>query len=114
MDEKSRRGEARVLGAGSPEGPGRSSQHALHVINREQVEVQGVLAVESFDDQEIVLETDMGTLSLRGEELHIKQLDLESGRCAVEGLILACMYSAPRQRGPRQPRGRSFLERLLK
>lgn len=114
MDGKNQRSEARVLGAAGPESPGRTSQHALQITNREQVQVQGVLAVESFDDQEIILETDMGQLTLRGEELQIKQLDLESGRFAVEGLISACIYSTPRQRGTRQPRSRSFLERLLK
>lgn len=114
MDEKSLRGEARTLGSAGLDGSGGSVQHTLHIVNREQVAIQGVLAVESFDDQEIVLETEMGTLTLRGEELQIKQLDLESGRFAVEGLIAACLYTTPRQRGGRAPRSRGFLERLLK
>lgn len=114
MEEKNLRGEARILGSSGHEGTGGASQHTLRIVNREQVEVEGVLAVESFDDQEIVLETELGTLTLRGEDLHIKQLDLESGRFAVEGLISACMYSNLRHRGQKAPRGRSILERLLK
>jgi sporulation protein YabP len=112
MDDKSFRGEARTLGTSGPTGD--IGQHSLNIINREQVTIQGVLAVESFDDEEIILETEMGTLTLRGEELHIKQLDLESGRFAVDGMISSCVYSTPRQRGGRSTKSRGFLERLLK
>lgn len=88
-------------------------EHSLTITNREQTVVSGVAAVESFDDQEIILETELGTLTIRGEELHIKQLDLESGRFAVDGTINALTYSARMSRGaPRRNRG--FLERLLK
>lgn len=112
-DDKGFRGEARTLGmAGGPVAG--AGEHSLQIVNREQVTVQGVLAVESFDDEEIILETEMGMLTLRGEELHIKQLDLESGKFAVEGFVNSLVYAAPRQRGGRATKGRSFLERLLK
>lgn len=92
---------------------GSQPEHTLTVTNREQVVISGVAAVDSFDDQEIVLETELGALTIRGEELHIKQLDLESGRFAVDGVINALLYSARVNRnGPRRTRG--FLERLLK
>lgn len=107
MDEKQVRGERSVSGAAPIE-------HSLSITNREQAQVMGVLAVESFDDEEIILETELGTLTLRGEELAIKQLDLESGRFAVEGYILSCVYSAPKARGVRGQKARGFLERLLK
>lgn len=114
VDEKNIRGEARTLGMPVAGGTGGPGQHSLQVLGREQVMVQGVVAVESFDDEEIILETDMGMLTLRGEELQIKQLDLESGRFAVEGFVNACIYSTPRQRGGRPTRSKGFLERLLK
>lgn len=116
MDEKSFRTEARTLGMPGAEATGGSGRHSLQILNREQVTVQGVLAVESFDDEEIIIETDMGTLTLRGEELHIKQLDLETGKFAVDGFVTACIYSTPRpSRGGRSvSRSKGFLERLLK
>lgn len=88
--------------------------HSLTIANRERVQITGVVAVDSFDDEEVNLETEMGLLSIRGEELQIKQLDLEKGQFAVEGFINALQYAVPRQRGGRQPRNRSFLERLLR
>lgn len=113
MDEKGFRSEARTLGINGGDTMG-SGQHSLQILNREHAAVQGVLAVESFDDEEIIMETDMGLLTIRGEDLHIKQLDLESGKFAVEGFITSCAYAAPRNRGGRQVKSRGFLERLLK
>ncbi len=114
VDDRSNRNEARTLGLNEADGSGGAVQHSLQILNREQTTVEGVLAVESFDDEEIIIETEMGTLTLRGEELHIKQLDLESGRFAVEGFIHSCVYTTPRHRGGRSARGRGFLERLLR
>ncbi|MFO7173136.1 MAG: sporulation protein YabP [Bacillota bacterium] len=94
---------------------GGSPDHNLTVVNREQVVVSGVAAVASFDDQEIVLETELGSLTIRGEELNIKQLDLDSGRFAVDGLVNALIYSG--RTGRQASRGRSrggFLDRLLR
>lgn len=114
MEEKGLRSDARTLAMGQADMAGGAVQHSLQIVNREQVMVHGVLAVDSFDDEEIVLETEMGTLTLRGEDLHIKQLDLELGRFAVEGFVSVCTYSTPRQRGARNTKAKGFLERLLR
>jgi sporulation protein YabP len=107
--------DGRIPGTYGLEGrPGGGGMHSVQVLNREQTVVQGVTAVEAFDDQEIILETEMGGLTLRGEDLQIRQLDLESGKFAVDGLITAIMYTESRQRGGRPSKGRGFLERLLK
>jgi sporulation protein YabP len=114
MEEKNFRPEVRPLSSSETPPAVGLAPHSLQIVNREQVRIQGVIAVESFDDQEIIVETDMGTLTLRGEELHIKQLDLESGRFAVDGYISMCTYSTPRQRLGRTQKGKGFLERLLR
>lgn len=66
--------------------------HRVTITNREQVVVEGVIHVEKFDDEEIVLETDLGMMALRGEDLHIKQLSLESGQLVVEGVVRTVEY----------------------
>lgn len=112
MDEKMYRGEVRSPGMSDHETGG--SAHALSITNREHIQISGVVAVDNFDDQEVVIETEMGTLTIRGDELHIKQLDLESGRFEVDGFVNALQYSSPRQRPGRTGRSRGFLERLLR
>ena len=112
MDDKLHRGEVRP--PDMPERETGGSGHGLSITNREQVQVTGVLAVDNFDDEEVTLETELGTLTIRGEELHIRQLDLESGRFQVEGYVNSLQYSTPRQRSGRPSKSRGFLERLLR
>jgi sporulation protein YabP len=91
----------------------KQQRHKLIVDNREKVEISGVLNVDSFDDQEIILETEQGLLAMRGEDLHINHLNLEQGELMVEGYLLELAYSE--ERGlRRKDRGKSFLERLFK
>jgi sporulation protein YabP len=72
-----------------------------------------VLQVISFDDGEIILETEMGTLALRGEEMSITHLDLTAGEIAVQGSIAAMEYRE--QRGKKiKEKGKNILERLIK
>ena len=89
--------------------PGR---HRLVIDNRERLEITGVLNVDSFDDQEIVLETEQGLLAMRGEDLHIKHLNLEQGELHIEGYLLELAYSEERSR--RKDRSKNFFERLFR
>lgn len=97
---------------GNPGGePGLGGSHLVTITNREEVLITGVLHVDSFDDRKIILDTDLGTLTVNGEDLNIKQLNLEDGNFAVEGLITSLQYAPGR--GARQ-KGQGFLERLLR
>lgn len=87
-------------------------QHEISIVNREFVTIKGVIHVDSFDAEEIVLDTDLGLLTIKGEDLHIKQLNLEQGNFCVEGLITALQYSAGGRLKGRK--GKGFLDRLLK
>jgi sporulation protein YabP len=87
------------------------NQHRLIIQNRESMDVTGVLHVDSFDDEEVILETEQGILAIRGEELHIKQLNLEKGELAIEGLILELAYSDDKRF---RDRGKGLFERLFK
>lgn len=68
------------------------NEHRLIITNREHLHIQGVLHINSFDDSEIVLETDLGMLLVQGEELHIKQLNLDDSYLEIEGIIKTIDY----------------------
>jgi len=85
--------------------------HRLIIQNRETLDVTGVVHVDSFDDEEVILETELGLLAIRGEDLHIKHLNLEKGELAIEGLILELAYSDDRRL---RDRGKGLFERLFK
>lgn len=61
--------------------------HSLVLEDREKLSVTGVDEVESFDEERIILKTSRGALILRGTELHIDKLSLDSGELYVTGLV---------------------------
>ncbi len=79
---------------------GNGKIHRLAMDNREFLSLSGVSKVQSFDPKEILLETILGVLSIKGEKLAIKHLDLKEGQVEVEGQIDALIY--PRHSGSRQ------------
>ena len=81
-----------------------------HVIRegRAALSVSGVEEVESFDENAIVMRTSLGTLVVRGEELHIEKLSLDGGDLRVEGMVDSLTYED--DGGPRA----GFLARLFR
>jgi len=94
-----------------PPAPAGGTAHQVVLRAREEATIGGVLHVSSFDDHEIVLDTDLGTLTVIGHDLQIKQLDLAQGTFWVEGLIDSLAYAAGRKGergGRRETRGGMF------
>ena len=84
------------------------SRHHVSLKARRTLEVQGVVAVHSFDDAVMMLETDEGPLVVKGEQMQVMALDVEHGKLTVEGLIHSLEYAA--QTAGRRARG--WLRRL--
>lgn len=61
--------------------------HNLIMENRRKLSVSGVSDVESFNEEEIILHTDMGGLMIKGSGLHINKLSVEIGEVSLEGEI---------------------------
>lgn len=70
-----------------------TGSHKMQMINRKECFLTGVRDVISFDTEVILLETDMGMLTINGKELHIKRLTLEKKETDIEGLINSFTYS---------------------
>ena len=66
--------------------------HGLVLDDRSRLSITGVEDVDSFDDKQIILRTTRGSLILRGEQLHIDKLSLDTGDMAVTGLITDLGY----------------------
>ena len=77
------------------EEPKRSSRLSNNVTleNRKLLIVSGVKEVDNFDDRSIDTSTELGKLSIQGENLNIKKLNLELGDLEVEGKISGLNYS---------------------
>lgn len=65
----------------------------LVLENREKLSISGVLDVLSFDDQVVVIETELGLLNVKGENLRINKLSIDTSEVIVEGDIYNLLYS---------------------
>ncbi|MBO6015769.1 MAG: sporulation protein YabP [Lachnospiraceae bacterium] len=72
---------------------GKQRVHKFMLTNRRTCMVNGVSDVLSFDLTEILLETDLGMLMIRGSDLHVNRLTLEKGEVDIEGKIDSLTYS---------------------
>ena len=68
------------------------STHSLMLENRQNGRITGVKDIKSFDEKEILLFTQAGKLVIEGEQLHVKQLDLEKGEVDLEGKVDSLTY----------------------
>ena len=92
----------------------REIKHSLMLGERSKAQVSGVQQVGSFDEEEVILETKMGVLVIKGEGLHITQLNLEEGNLMVEGYVNAITYSDDKGVKGFKSRGKGILERMLR
>ena len=65
----------------------------LILENREKLNVSGVNDVLSFDDQVVIMETELGLLTVKGENLKINKLNIDTTEVIVEGRINNLTYS---------------------
>ena len=84
--------------------------HKLVLNNRRCGNLTGVSDVLSFDENEIILETDQGMLMMKGKELHVSRLMLDKGEVDIDGRIDSVPYS---EQGSRTERTESLLGRLF-
>lgn len=83
----------------------------LVLENREKLTISGVNDVLSFDDQIVILETQLGLLTVKGENLRINKLSLDNEEVVVEGEITNLMYT---EKDLERKSGNSFLGKIFK
>lgn len=62
--------------------------------NRRALRISGVKDIDSFSETRVVLETALGELVIRGEELHIIALETETGDFTLNGKVNSLAYSS--------------------
>lgn len=66
--------------------------HNIILENRRKASISGVEEVDSFDETEMIIQTNMGTVSLRGENLHINKFNVDTGELVIEGDVDELIY----------------------
>lgn len=85
--------------------------HKVVVVGRKSGTVSGISDVLSFDENEIVLDTEMGLLTIKGKDLHISRLSIELGEADMEGKVDSMVYS---ERGHKKKQEGSFVSRMFR
>ena len=66
--------------------------HGISLIERKNLVVTGVKKIDSFDEEEFLMETVMGYLIVKGEELQLIKLDTLQGNVSIKGLVKSFGY----------------------
>lgn len=66
--------------------------HGLTIAERKSIIISGVKKIESFDNEEFLMETTLGYLVIKGSELEIIKLDTYQGNVSIKGRIDSLMY----------------------
>ena len=85
----------------------------LILTDRRILQTNGITEVDSFDDKQIIAVSKLGQLVIKGEALHIVQLNLEEGKMALEGEVSTIIYSENKQ-ARMKSRGKGIMERMFK
>lgn len=83
-------------------------QHNIIMENRKNLTVTGVMDIDSFDEETVVLFTEQGELTIKGVNLHINKIDVDTGDLSMEGEIESLAYSE------NQPKRGGLLAKLFR
>lgn len=81
--------------------------HGLTLQDRHRMTLSGIRDVVNFDETQVILNTGCGTLTIKGSQLHVDQLSLDSGDVSLTGTIDAMEYDD-------EIRGGGWLGRLFR
>ncbi len=69
-----------------------AQEHKVEINRRKEIEISGVKELDSFDNEEFLLETTMGYLVVRGQQLQLKNLNVEEGFVQITGKMYEMTY----------------------
>ena len=85
--------------------------HKVSIEAREKTTITGVKDVVEFDLNQVILETSMGMLSFKGNDLKVTRLSLEKGEVDVRGNVDSLEYT---KISDYSEKGKSFIKRMFK
>ena len=69
-----------------------SYNHGISINERKLIYITGVNKIESFDEEEFLLETNMGQLAIKGSSLEVVRLDTKDGVVSIKGNVDSFAY----------------------
>ena len=88
-----------------------TSSHNVSITGRKNIIISGVKKIESFDDKEFLLETVMGFMNIKGNDLEIVKLDTFQGDVTIKGKIDSLFYL---ESSKKKNKAESMFDKLFK
>ena len=66
--------------------------HSISITERQNIQIRGITKIDSFDNEEFLLETSAGPLGIKGKDLEIIKLDTYEGTIMIKGIVDAFSY----------------------
>ena len=85
--------------------------HVFNLVERKNVSISGVKKIESFDNEEFLIESVMGIIILKGEGLELIKLDTREGVVTIKGLVNSLTYMEEMSKKSKE---NSIINRLFK
>lgn len=70
-----------------------SMNHVVKMVDRKSIIISGIKRIINFDDKQFALESNMGDIIIKGEELEMIKLDTIDGNVSIKGSIDSIIYS---------------------
>ena len=86
----------------------RPMPHSLLLEERNRLTVSGVRDVDSFDEETLILLTDLGEITVKGDQIKVTRFSAETGDFAATGHFNAFTYA------DRLPKNSGFFARVFK
>lgn len=84
--------------------------HEIKIVDRKNILLTGIKKIVSFDDEEFLLESNMGVILLKGENLEIMKIDTQDGNVKIKGKINSFNYVESKQKEKEE----SIISKLFK
>ena len=88
-----------------------SFNHGISIAERKNILVTGVKKIESFDNEEFLMDTTLGFLIIKGRELEIIKLDTYQGNVSIKGSVDSLSYVSGDSKKKSEE---SFINKLFK
>ena len=83
--------------------------HELKLINRDSLALSGIKKVINFDNEEFILNSVMGNISVKGNNLELVLLDTDNGDIRIKGKVNSIVYN-----DSKNEKKESFMTKLFK
>ncbi len=88
----------------------KSAENNVYISNRESISINGVTKLDSFNHNEFLINTELGYLHIKGNNLSLGQMNMEKGTLTINGTIDSVSYVGKEKEEGKE----SFLKKLFK